>query len=118
MMQAVMGFHMNPLLALFLVVGLIFMAPWCLRRLKHRMPSLLNENGTKGRSLSVQDAIPLGAKRTLFSVAVRSVDGQQATAVILTGGAQDLCVGWMEARVPAVPEQPVRQKKYGQEKAR
>lgn len=101
MMQAITGFHVNPLLALFLVVGLIFVTPWCLRRLKHRMPSLLKEGDGQGRALNVQDAIPLGAKRTLFSVEVRGADGQQATAIILTGGPSDLCVGWMTENGPA-----------------
>lgn len=97
MMHAVMGFHMNPLLALLLVVGLIFITPWCVRRLKHRMPALLNDGGMKERALKVQEAIPLGAKRTLFSVAVRDAEGRRATAIILTGGPSDLCVGWLGA---------------------
>ncbi|MUG79940.1 hypothetical protein GM608_06855 [Bombella sp. ESL0380] len=97
MMQAVTGLHMNPLLALLLVVGLIFVTPWCLRRLKHRMPALLRDEGLKDRALKVQDAIPLGGKRTLFSVAVRDAEGRQATAIILTGGPSDLCVGWLGA---------------------
>lgn len=97
MMQAVMGFHMNPLLALLLVVGLISVTPWCLRRLKHRMSALLKDEGMKDRALKVQEAIPLGAKRTLFSVAVRDAAGRQATAIILTGGPSDLCVGWLGA---------------------
>ncbi|MCX5614938.1 hypothetical protein [Bombella saccharophila] len=96
MMQAVMGFHMNPILALVLVVGLIFITPWFLRRMRHRMPRLLQvTEAAPERALKVQDAVPLGAKRTLFSVAVKGPEGQQATAVILTGGPTDLCIGWL-----------------------
>lgn len=110
MMQAVMGVHMNPILALLLIVGLIFITPWCLRRFRHRMPALLKDEGIKDRTLKVQDAIPLGAKRTLFSVAVRGADGRPATAVILTGGPSDLCVGWLGAGDSPAPEQPMRKK--------
>lgn len=110
MMQAIMGVHMNPILALLLIVGLIFMTPWCLRRFRHRMPALLKDEGMKDRALKVQDAIPLGPKRTLFSVAVRDVDGRQATAVILTGGPSDLCIGWLDAGDMPVSGQPVRKK--------
>lgn len=116
MMQAIMGVHMNPILALLLVVGLIFMTPWCLRRFRHRMPALLKEDGMKDRALKVQEAIPLGAKRTLFSVAVRGAGGRQATAVILTGGPSDLCVGWLEAGDSPAPEQPMRKKEQRQAK--
>ncbi|MCX8667699.1 hypothetical protein J3T99_08745 [Acetobacteraceae bacterium B3987] len=104
MMQAVLGFHMNPLLALLLVVVLISVTPWCLRRLKHRMPALLKDEGMRDRALKVQEAIPLGAKRTLFSVAVRDAAGRQATAIILTGGPSDLCVGWLGAGADSATE--------------
>ncbi len=116
MMQAIMGVQMNPVLALLLIVGLIFITPWCLRRFRHRMPALLKDGAMQERVLKVQEAIPLGSRRTLFSVAVRGVNGRQATALILTGGPSDLCVGWLEADGLPVQEQPVRRKEQGQVK--
>lgn len=95
MVQAVMGFHMNPLLALCLVVGLIFITPWCLAKIKTRLPRMLAQADETARSLVVKDVLPLGPKRRLFSVSVRVDKSRYETALILTGGPSDLFLGWV-----------------------
>ncbi len=50
---------------------------------------------TTGGVLAVQDVLALDARRRLHLIAC---DGQRV--LLLTGGAQDIVIGWLESREP------------------
>lgn len=102
-LSSIMGFHMNALAALLVVVGLIVLCLFLAERLKRVAPRFLHKEPDTQRSLAVLDVIPLDPKRRLTSVSVRAPSGKKALAVIMTGGPSDLCLGWLEEDEKSCP---------------
>ncbi|MDF7673443.1 hypothetical protein PT277_10240 [Acetobacteraceae bacterium ESL0709] len=92
----VTGFHLNAIFALVIVILLILVLLFLASRLKIMMPRLVSNQTLSKRSLSVCDVLRLDPKRKLISVSVESKTGKRALAVLLIGGSQDVCVGWMD----------------------
>lgn len=97
MLSSLLGFHLNPLLALCLVVGLMLLTPCILRKLKQKLPHLFKNVGHEERALRLKEALSLDNKRRLLRVEVTSKEGAKEL-LLLVGGPQDIVVGWQEAK--------------------
>ena len=95
MLSSLLGFHLNPLLALCIVVGLMLLTPFILRRLKQKLPHLFKDAGATQRLLRLAEVLPLDSKRRLLRVEVSSIEGVREL-LLLTGGSQDVVVSFQE----------------------
>lgn len=89
------SFHLNAFLALVIVVGLMVTVLFLAERLKKIMPRLLGKQAVSKGHISVDDVIHLDSKRKLVSISIKDQTGKKALAILMIGGSQDICVGWL-----------------------
>lgn len=87
--------YIFPVIALLVVLAMIFGSKFVAERVQNAISKRASSSGGKDKCLKILDTIALDQKRRVSAIEVKDPSGKKATVVVLTGGGEDVCLGWM-----------------------